>query len=661
MASLDHETAPPLAPPDPGWAAVDQLHRQALELLTMDAETALGLIEEARRRAEAIGYRRGVAAGLALLGRHHYQRGAFDEARQCLRAALAALDDGGDPTLLAECHTGLARLERDAGNHSEALGHVDRALGLCQPDPASGTRADALNIKASLLNAEGQYAAAITVLEEVLRLKRAQHDPTGEATALLNLGITLTDVSDFGTSLERFSQARALIARLGNPLLEAQCSLNIGGVYHEIGDFALALGFYEECLEQARAGSAATLEVIALGNIGDVCYGYGRYAEAAGRFREALERSRAIGLTHVEASILDGLGKTYRGLGRFAEALAIHEETLATATATGNSRARVEALFGLGCTHLESGEHRRAVGCFEGALEVALATQQLKPAFEAHQRLAECHERLGDTARALGHFKAYHDLEREVFNEETARKTRNLALQLDLERAHGEAEVYRLRTEVTEQANAMLEEKVRERTQELEEARVEVLMRLALAAEYRDDHTGEHTWRVGRTSALIAGELGLPADQVELLRLAARLHDVGKIGISDLIMLKPDRLTAEEFERMKSHTTIGAEILSGGKTPLLQMAQRIALTHHERWDGSGYPHGLSGDAIPIVGRIVAVADVFDALLSERPYKRPWTFAEARDEIAAKSGSQFDPAVVAAFDRLLQGGVVLDQP
>lgn len=183
---------------------------------------------------------------------------------------------------------------------------------------------------------------------------------------------------------------------------------------------------------------------------------------------------------------------------------------------------------------------------------------------------------------------------------------------------------------------------------QLADAHLEVIDRLAIAAEYRDDETGEHIKRVGQTSALLARALRLPSDQVLLIRRAATLHDVGKIGIPESILLKPGRLTPDEFEVMKSHTTIGARILSGGAFPLLQMAEEIALTHHERWDGSGYPRGLRGEAIPLVGRIVAVADVFDILSHPRPYKKAWTADEAIAELQRVAGTHFDPAVVSAF-------------
>lgn len=202
----------------------------------------------------------------------------------------------------------------------------------------------------------------------------------------------------------------------------------------------------------------------------------------------------------------------------------------------------------------------------------------------------------------------------------------------------------------------LLEEAVRERTRELEEARIEALERLALAAEYRDDQTFQHTERVGELSALLAAELGLNAAEVELLRHAAPLHDLGKIGIPDALLLKPARLTQDEFDYVKRHTTIGAQILAGGRSPVLRLAELLARCHHERWDGSGYG-GLKGEEIPLPVRIVTVADVFDSLVHARPYKDAWPLTDAVAEIARQQGRQFDPRVVAAFLSLRDAGAL----
>jgi putative two-component system response regulator len=205
----------------------------------------------------------------------------------------------------------------------------------------------------------------------------------------------------------------------------------------------------------------------------------------------------------------------------------------------------------------------------------------------------------------------------------------------------------RLEEEVRD-ARDRLELRVRQRTAALELSQLEILERLALAAELRDDDTGRHTRRVGRNAARLARAMGIPMEEVNLLRRAAPLHDVGKIGLPDAIFLKPGRLTDEEFTVIRSHTTIGARILSGGHFPLLRMAEEIALTHHERWDGRGYPRGLAGEEIPLVGRIVAVVDVFDALTHARPYKKAWTVADALEELVRERGKQFDGAIVDAF-------------
>ncbi len=200
--------------------------------------------------------------------------------------------------------------------------------------------------------------------------------------------------------------------------------------------------------------------------------------------------------------------------------------------------------------------------------------------------------------------------------------------------------------------NKNLEQKVQERTKELNETRLEIIRRLGHAAEYRDNETGMHVIRMSHYSVIIARAAGLDKEECERILNASPMHDLGKIGVPDSILLKPDKLDEHEWKMMKAHPGIGAKILSGSHSDLLKMAETIALTHQEKWDGSGYPKGLKGEEIPLFGRIVALADVFDALTTERPYKKAWPVEKAVALIEEESGKHFDPQLVAIFKDIL---------
>jgi len=196
--------------------------------------------------------------------------------------------------------------------------------------------------------------------------------------------------------------------------------------------------------------------------------------------------------------------------------------------------------------------------------------------------------------------------------------------------------------------NHVLEQMVRQRTQELRQSRLDIVRRLGRASEFRDNETGQHILRMSHASALLARRIGWDAQACELMLNASPMHDVGKIGIPDGILLKAGPLTPDEREIMQRHTTIGAEILSGSGDELLDMARDIALAHHEKWDGTGYPRRLANTAIPEAARIVAITDVFDALTSERPYKKPWSVPEALHFMNEHAGRQFDPHLLRQF-------------
>lgn len=218
-------------------------------------------------------------------------------------------------------------------------------------------------------------------------------------------------------------------------------------------------------------------------------------------------------------------------------------------------------------------------------------------------------------------------------------------------RVHNIVSLAKARRQLADQAQ-WLRREVDRAVVELREREQEIIHRLTLAAGYKDPETSRHTLRVAAYSEAIARELGLPEPMCKDIRLAAPMHDIGKVAVPDTVLLKQGRLTEAEYRQMQIHTQIGRDILSQSHCSLLQLASEIAVSHHERWDGQGYPHRLAGTAIPISGRVVCIADNFDALTTERPYKAAWTYERTVEHILARSGTQFDPDCIAAFERAL---------
>ena len=218
----------------------------------------------------------------------------------------------------------------------------------------------------------------------------------------------------------------------------------------------------------------------------------------------------------------------------------------------------------------------------------------------------------------------------------------------------------KLAQEAVENQNHILEEKVQQRTSELRETQVDIIRKLCRAAEFRDNETGLHVIRMSHYSQIIGTAYGMDNESATLLLNASPMHDVGKIGIPDSVLLKPGKLTDEEFNIIQTHPEIGAEIIGKNDSPLLKMAFQIAYTHHEKWNGRGYPQGLKGADIPLVGRIAAIADVFDALTTKRPYKEPWPTEKAVNLIQQESGKHFDPDLVQPFMKSLDEILVVKE-
>ena len=260
--------------------------------------------------------------------------------------------------------------------------------------------------------------------------------------------------------------------------------------------------------------------------------------------------------------------------------------------------------------------------------------------------LVKAYEIVGQPERALSYLREMMESLRQTQQENALKHVKLHLEQLGQDLGNEAALATRL-----ERQEAALRGKIAQ--QELFKSRIEMLERLAVTAELRDDSTGEHSYRVGKMASLIAQEFGCDDETCYMIELAARLHDIGKIGVPDAILLKPDKLNSAEQQIMRTHTTVGAELLSKSNIPHMQMAEEIARYHHEWWNGSGYPTNIAGAGIPLVARITALADVFDALTHKRPYKVAWPIDAALDEIGRLKGLQFDPQLTDLFIVLVQ--------
>jgi len=300
--------------------------------------------------------------------------------------------------------------------------------------------------------------------------------------------------------------------------------------------------------------------------------------------------------------------------------------------------------------HFRQGDCETAARDYGSALALLHQVGHKDEVAWIHGRLAEVYERLGQLERAINHLHHHYGLSLQLRDATLGRQLRLSALRQDLEQARHLASE---RATQFQAERTRLEAQVQTQSEALEKSDLELLERLSRVVESRNEGSAHHTRRVSHLSALVALELGMSPQGAEQLKMAARLHDIGKVAVPDEVLFKRTRLTPEEWTQVQNHTQRGSEMLEGTASPLLQLAGVIAASHHEHWDGLGYPSRLRGEQIPLEGRIVAVVDVFDALVSERPYKRAWTPQEALLEICAGAGTHFDPRVVEAFARVLE--------
>jgi putative nucleotidyltransferase with HDIG domain len=559
-----------------------------------------------------------------------YELGNLKVAKEHALGALKVWELASHPGQHLETLLLLGRVCRDLSELEEAQIYIQKALELAQRNQDLENEAKALNQLAGFFSMQGKFLEALKYLEPALERYQQSGNQKGQANVLNNLGIVRRRLGDYPLALEHAYEALRLCKDhdLG-VRLELMCLNNIGVVYEETQNYNKAVEHYVQACQQSKLNGLYSIELFTTLNVGFVYLKQQNLAQSQAYFTYSLKLAQQLGSKQSTVMAWEGLGRIEQQRKNLLGALEHYQSAFSLADEIGDWEQQATLCVHLGRCYLELADLENALRFAQQSNVLAQNTGQRKTQVDAHWLLADIYEQLKQYQEANQHLREAHTLERELLNQETQQMNRNQAHKFELERV---------------------------RSEELGRNQSEMVYRLALAAEYRDDNTGEHIQRVGDMSALIARELGWSKAKTDILRQAATLHDIGKIAISDTILLKPGKLTPEEYDVVKTHTTLGAEILGDGRSELLRMAEQIARNHHERWDGKGYPCGLAGEEIPEVGRIVAVADVLDALTSERPYKRAWTLPEALEEIQNNAGTQFDPRVVAACLRVLSNKV-----
>ena len=525
---------------------------------------------------------------------------------------------------------------------------VQQARALARADGDRQGEAESLYRLASLAHYDGQPGDAFALAVEARDFAMTHDVPLVLAWSLNLIGLVHTNSGNHSEALSCCLQALDCYRGTDHRVDEGNILNTIATIHHELGDTDRAIVNYEAAMTANAELNRPDFDAITLANVASLRAERGEYDVAIEIGERALElcRLHAPGFL---PEVLASLAESYGGRSDFSNARVLLEAALAMLDASSVNfddavRAGVELAFGR--VEMSAGEHATAIVHLDRALGLAEVIGAKPVALAAHGVLAESHKAVGDFARAVIHLERKFEVNQQMFNEGTDIRIKTLQIAHEAEEARQQAEILRLRT-------SELEGLVAGRTTELEQFQLEALERLAILGEFRDTDTGEHTVRVGDMCAEIAHLLGQDPVWSERLRLAARLHDIGKVAIPDSILLKPGPLTPAEFEVMKTHTTLGARILSGSNSPLVRLAEEVALNHHERWDGTGYPNAIGGTEVPMSGRICAVADVFDALTSERVYKKAWSVPDAVRYIARAAGTQFDPQVVEAFVRIAE--------
>lgn len=529
------------------------------------------------------------------------------------------------------------------------------ADALASTSDESMSRAKGLVDIARYFYVAGAAARGVRVAETAKRyaLSTAQVSLTIDACNVL--GLCAADVGDFPRAMEAYAEGLNLAARHGATVQEAKLWQNTGGALNHGGLFREALACFQRVLALCDEDPAAKdFAPVAHSSIA-LCL---LSLDEVGAGLSAVKKALAISPEPKDANSVQNrvLAENYYTrllieVADFEGALQHAAEARRYASMSRSPRSDIQASVAEGLAEAFSGQVdvgiTRLSRTLERARELKLASREVLVALVKALEFAGRHE------EALKYLKEMLSQQRQTAEANVLQHVRVHLAKLherdsdtpmeDLKQAMRRVET---RVEIVEGKAAKVE--LARHRQELFKARVEAMERLAVAAELRDDSTGEHSYRVGRLACILAKEAGCDDETIFMIDIAARLHDVGKIGIPDGILLKPSGFNPAERVVMEMHAEIGADVLVKSEIPHIKMAEEIARHHHERWDGKGYPAKIGGTEIPLAARITSLADVFDALTHKRPYKPAWTFEAATSEILASSGSHFDPELTKLF-------------
>jgi putative two-component system response regulator len=517
--------------------------------------------------------------------------------------------------------------------------------------------AEALYRLASLAHFGGDPEDAFGLAMEASEVAAESGAQLVEAWAVHLLGIVHYQASNFSEALEHCLRALDVYQATDHGVDAGNILNTVAAVYHSMGDNDRAIVTYEQALAAAEPFGRPEMIALILGNIARIRSSRSEYLPAVSMGRRAVEIAREHSPSIV-TNLLADLAEAYMGLAdhqKAAECFAEARRVLSQLYEDGaepSYSAQLGVMVAEGRVALRRGALDDAIAVLQAALDMSERTGAKEYELEINDLLATAFKRSGRFEEALDRREMHDSQYRQMFTHAADLRLRTLQVAHETAAARQQAEIFRLRTQELEVLVRERDIPAREDPTTTASHHLEAFEQLAILTEFRDSETGEHTDRVGDLAAEIAHALGRPPEWCEQLRLAARLHDIGKVAVPDAVLRKTGPLTVEEYELMKTHTSMGHRILAGNSAPMFQMAAEIAQCHHEWWDGGGYPLGITETSIALTGRIVAVADVYDALCSRRPYKRAWAKEESARFVVSGRGGQFDPDVVDAFVSVL---------